>query len=496
MTSWWTRRSSQPSLVPGPPLPAEVDVLVVGAGLVGLVAARTLAAAGRDVLVLDASPAVGTGVTGQSTAKVTVGTATRLDEIAASSGRAAAREYAAAGLEGMSLLGEVLDRHPEIPAQVVSHELYATTADGVGRLRQHRELAVESGLAPRACDPPLEPGIEGLAYDDQLVVDPVALAQALADDAVASGALLRTGTTVSSVSPDDTGVDVSVDGGPVVRAVRVVVATHVPLGDPGRTFLHWRQHRHRALVGVVPSPAPTSYDIEAGWSTRPVPGDDGRHLAMVVGASRDVGSREDAAAADELRAWAARTLALEPLEEWATQDATSLDGAPLVGRLGSPRVVTATGFGGWGWAAGAAAGLELARLVEGERLRWSSWQLSAGRLTRGLAQHASNAASVARDAVGDHVALLADTLPLGDPTTDLAPGTGRVELHGSHATAISCDRDGVVRAVSARCTHLGCLVRWNDADTSWDCPCHGSRFDVEGRVLHGPATSPLARREP
>lgn len=111
-------------------------------------------------------------------------------------------------------------------------------------------------------------------------------------------------------------------------------------------------------------------------------------------------------------------------------------------------MLTATGFGGWGWAHGLAAGQEIARLVRDDEPRGASFAIGPRRVGHGLAKHVSNLGEVAKDAVGDHVR----------------------------------------RTVSARCTHLGCLVRWNRADDSWDCPCHGSRFAPDGSVLHGPAT--------
>jgi Rieske Fe-S protein len=77
----------------------------------------------------------------------------------------------------------------------------------------------------------------------------------------------------------------------------------------------------------------------------------------------------------------------------------------------------------------------------------------------------------------------------------LKPGEGRVIRRGIRPVAVSCDDAGTLHAVSATCTHLGCLVSWNGAERSWDCPCHGSRFGIDGDVLHAPATKPLERIE-
>jgi Rieske Fe-S protein len=79
---------------------------------------------------------------------------------------------------------------------------------------------------------------------------------------------------------------------------------------------------------------------------------------------------------------------------------------------------------------------------------------------------------------------------------DIRPGEGRVIMVDNEKTAVSRDRDGNPEAVQASCTHMGCIVRWNDAEGSWDCPCHGSRFAGDGRVIHGPALKDLPRRKP
>ena len=487
MTSWWTIHADSDHAAPSDPLPDRCDVVVVGAGVVGLSAACELLLAGADVHVIDAASAVGSGVSGQSTAKVTVGTGLRLDQIRSSTGPQAAQQYADAASRGLGLARELIARNPWVRATSVPHHLYATTPSGVARIEGHLELAQECGLTVRRAEVmPFPWALASASYDDQLVVQPVDLVQALAADVVALHGRITLATTVTDVRQGELDVEVVTSGGSL-RADRVVVATHIPLNDSGTTFLHWREQRHRALVGRVAEPVPTTYDVDAGWSTRPV-GDAGDLLALVVGASHDVAAGNEARAQAELRTWATEQLGLTVLEEWATQDATSFDSLPLVGHLSS-RVFTATGFGGWGWAHGLAAGQELARLVRGSEPRWPAFAISSKRFGHGIAKHVSNVAEVAQDAVTDHLRLLGH---LGSATdAELEPGTGVVRLQSGHAAAISVDPEGVRRAVSARCTHLGCLVRWNGADTSWDCPCHGSRFAPDGSVLHGPATRRL-----
>jgi Rieske Fe-S protein len=149
----------------------------------------------------------------------------------------------------------------------------------------------------------------------------------------------------------------------------------------------------------------------------------------------------------------------------------------------------ASGFAKWGLSGGTMAATLLSEQITGGA---GSGAFSPHRLSlRGLPQLARFNATVALD-------LVADRLTPGQISSaaDLAPGSAGVVRSGTERTGVYRDPDGGLHAVSMRCTHLGCLVRFNAAETSWDCPCHGSRFDVDGNVLEGPAVKPLPPRTP
>jgi Rieske Fe-S protein len=167
---------------------------------------------------------------------------------------------------------------------------------------------------------------------------------------------------------------------------------------------------------------------------------------------------------------------------------------PLVGlfHAGSRHTWVATGFGGWGMSTGVMAGRLLADAITGRKAPWSDLYdprrvLSAVREAPSFLKHQ---ARVARHFVGDRLS------PASDTSFDaIAPGDGAIVRVGGHHCAVHRDDDGVLHTLSARCTHLGCLVAFNRAERAWECPCHGSRFDPDGRVLQGPATKPLEQRD-
>ena len=174
---------------------------------------------------------------------------------------------------------------------------------------------------------------------------------------------------------------------------------------------------------------------------------------------------------------------------WSSQDAMPLDGLPLVGRATprSERLLLATGFAKWGMTNGTAAAELLADLVQG-RPNGATGLFDPFRLSlRSLPD-------AAREGAGNAWRLLAGPRRRPDRgVADLAPGDGAIVKEGGRARRGPPAADGSVVAVSPRCTHLGCEVRWNGAESSWDCPCHGSRFSPEGEVLHGPAVHRLDR---
>jgi Rieske Fe-S protein len=174
---------------------------------------------------------------------------------------------------------------------------------------------------------------------------------------------------------------------------------------------------------------------------------------------------------------------------WSTQDYVSIDRVPFVGSLGprSERVLVATGFGGWGMTNGTAAGRILADRILGRENPWADvyrpTRYKLGASTGELLSHNRHAVS---HLVEDRVR--------GRPTVDVASlDRGEARIFEDRGDPVGAYRDerGEVHAVSAVCPHMGCLVRWNDGERSWDCPCHGSRFDHEGTVLDAPAVDDL-----
>jgi Rieske Fe-S protein len=178
---------------------------------------------------------------------------------------------------------------------------------------------------------------------------------------------------------------------------------------------------------------------------------------------------------------------------WSAQDPVPYDHLPTIGPYGprSSRLWVSAGFMKWGLTSATFGAMVLADLVAGRENAWAS-TFDPNRVSlRSSHELAQLGAKFSFDFVADRVKPAE-----ASSARDVPSGEARVVRRGAGKVGVYRDEDGGLHAVSLRCTHLGCLLRFNSAERSWDCPCHGSRFDVDGDVLEGPAVHPLERRDP
>jgi Rieske Fe-S protein len=170
------------------------------------------------------------------------------------------------------------------------------------------------------------------------------------------------------------------------------------------------------------------------------------------------------------------------------------DHLPMIGpyRPGAKNLWVSTGFMKWGFATATFAATMLADAVQGRSSEWaetfSPTRLSPKSLPEVAQMGGKFVADMALDRIRRPTDENVDEIPAGEARVLPERGTGRMGVYR--------DTAGVLHAVSIRCTHQACILRFNAAETSWDCPCHGSRFDVDGAVLEGPAVKPLEKRDP
>ncbi|HMG32009.1 MAG TPA: FAD-dependent oxidoreductase [Jiangellaceae bacterium] len=487
--SLWLDRPGRPD---HPPLVGDrdADVVVVGAGITGLTTAAILARSGRHVVVLERR-SVGAAASGNTTAKATVLHGLRYAEIIRKHGTATAQAYASANEAGLRWL---IEEAKSADAGVESCAAYTYVTDS----RLAREIEDEVAALRASGIDAESTTVTGLPFDvasavrvnDQAQFDPVVHLDRLAREVVMAGGAVHGASPVDSVH-DGSPCRVSVRAGHTVRAGHVVIATGIPF--PHRSLFFARVEPLRSYLLALPleGAAPEGMYLSADRVTRTVRtavGADGTRYLVAGGEGHKVGQETHALSHHEGPArWALEHFPVRKVtHRWSAQDYRSADLLPCVGPawLGTDRVLAATGFDKWGMTNGTAAGLALAGRIMGQPVPWQE-TFSPNRLT--LRASARALASVNSDVA---VRLVSGWLR---PDTDQrAPseGAGRVERRG--LTKVARSRvQGEDRALCAICTHLGGIVEWNDAELSWDCPLHGSRFAADGQVLEGPATRPL-----
>ncbi|MGI8808253.1 MAG: FAD-dependent oxidoreductase [Acidimicrobiales bacterium] len=475
----------------------ETDVVVVGAGLAGLTAAALLKADGRRVVVLEAGR-VSAGVTGYTTAKLTVLHGLIFDDLVQAFGDEGAGKYANANLAGMATVADLAVRHG-IDCDLERRPAYTYTTDPamVDKIRAEVSAAQRLGLpAAFTTETDLPYPVEAaIRVDDQGQFHPrqYCLGLARAVDGAGSGVFERT----RALSIDDEGDHclVETDHG-TVTADFVVQATHLPFSDTGGFFARTHPMRSYALSARLDGPVPQGMYLSVDSPSRSVRSArmDGEEVVILGGEGHKVGqdpdTRERYAA---LEAWAGQQFPIRSIDyRWSAQDYVPADHVPFVGPVsrGRDRVLVATGFQKWGMSNGSAAGMMLADRIAGRDNPFADF-FDTNRLNprQSVKELVKENANVVKRFVGDR--LRTETRSVAD----LAPGEAAVLVEGTERVAVYRDDAGAVHAVSPLCTHMGCTVTWNTAETTWDCPCHGSRFTCDGAVIQGPAVKDLEPRE-
>jgi glycine/D-amino acid oxidase-like deaminating enzyme/nitrite reductase/ring-hydroxylating ferredoxin subunit len=492
MTSLWLDRPDLPSYGPLEP-GARFDTVVVGAGLTGLVTALLLARDGKSVAVVEGRH-VGAGTTGNTTAKISLLQGTRLSTLAKKNTEATVRAYVQANAAGQQwLLQYCADR--AVPVQRRPAFTYATSARGERSCRQELDAASAAGLAV-SWDDQLElpyPNRGGVRLDDQAQFDPLDALMALVGDVVAAGGVIAEHTRVRTVRSQGDECTVVTDRGDV-SAGQVVLATGIPILDRGGYFARLEPLRSYAAAFTLPGEVPQGMYLSAdspSRSVRSVPSSEGE-LLLIGGNGHVVGRHASPAAlVEDLTQWAGKQFpGARRTHWWSAQDYESLDGLPYVGPLlpHHDRILIATGYDKWGMTNAVAAALALTGHATGPDEHWAE-QLSSWRLRElaGIPKGAQLNGSVAAYLAGGWL-----RVATGDAHSAPAEGQGWVARRGTQPVAV-CTVDGMTRELSAVCPHLKGIVSWNDAERSWDCPLHGSRFTADGDVIEGPSTKGLDR---
>ena len=492
--SYWvdsTPETAYPSLA----ATVSVDVAVLGAGITGLTAATLLKRAGKTVAVVEAKRA-GHGVTGYTTAKLTAGQGIVYQDLIKNFGEQGARTYAESNQAAIEQVARfVSDASIDCDFERAANYVYTESPDEVERIRAEVDAAARVGLpASFVTESSLPYPIAGaIRLENQAQFHPRKYVLGLAAGIPGDGSHVFEATRATGVQEGDP-CRVETSRGPL-RARDVVVATHIPFLDRGLFFAKAHPYSGYALTArIAPDAAPEGMFITAEQPSRTVRAvrDDGGMLLLVGGESHKPGEEPDTR--DRYRAieqFLHERFGLEDItHRWSTHDYVTVDQVPYIGKLrrGSKHVYVATGYRKWGLTNGTLAAAILADAILGRPSPWA-WLYDSKRIKprASAGKFVRENAIVARHWVGDRL-----TRPERRSPAELEAGEGAVISVGGKKRALYRDDDGELHSLSPVCTHLACLVSWNRAERTWDCPCHGSRFSATGSVIQGPAVDDLA----
>jgi glycine/D-amino acid oxidase-like deaminating enzyme/nitrite reductase/ring-hydroxylating ferredoxin subunit len=475
----------------------KVDVAVLGGGMAGLTTAILLKQAGLSVAVVEAGR-VACGVTGYTTAKVTSLHGLAYAKLTRTFGEPGARAYGEANEEAIAQIARLV-HELGIDCDLERLPAFTYTEDPrrIPAIEAEVEAAQRVGLpASFSRDIGLPFPVQGaVRFEQQAQFHPRRFCLGLA------GAIDGDG---GHVFEQTRALDIRLGFPPTVktehgslRAEHVVLATHLPFFDPAGLFARTSPSRSYALAVTLADPAPPGMYLSADPATRSVrPLVDGGNQAVLAGEEHKVGhGRDTHAHYQALEGWAHERFAVRAVDyRWSAQDYLPADDVPYIGQLipGYGRLHVATGFKKWGMTHGAVAAMLLRDHISGRPNPWSGlFKATRLRPLASAKEVTVHNLDVGLRFVGDRLLTLRPS-----PVQDLAPGeAGLRELDGEKVAAYR-DPHGRLHAVSGRCTHLGCLVAWNAAERTWDCPCHGSRYTVDGQVIQGPAVENLPPRDP
>jgi glycine/D-amino acid oxidase-like deaminating enzyme/nitrite reductase/ring-hydroxylating ferredoxin subunit len=471
------------------------DVLIAGGGITGMTTALHLQQAGKKVVVAEArSP--GFGTTGGTSAHINTFADTTYPEAESAFGEEGAQLFADAINGGYAMIKSHVDTYQiDCDYETKPGFLYAETKDEVKQLDEICKGALKVGV-PVSYTEQVPTPVEyakALVFDKQAQFHPLKYLQGLQKAYLEAGGIILENTLITGVETVD---NIHTAKSPVgtILAKAIIYATHMP---PNINLFNFECAPYRSYVMGVKLKTDTYpdalvYDMQEPYHYFRTHVVDGEKLLIAGGNDHKTGHEDPEKAFADLEKYIRKYYNVSSVKyRWSSQYYVPVDGLPYIGRM--PRaadgIYCATGYNGNGMMLGSIAGKILSDLIRKRPNKYLDlFNPSRIKPIDSFSEFVKENADVAFRFVADRFHIHET-----DSLKRLQPGTGKVvEVDGEKIAAYR-DEQGVIHTLSPVCTHAACIVNWNGEEKSWDCPCHGARYDIDGSVLTGPATKNLPR---
>ncbi len=473
------------------------DVIIVGGGVTGISTALLLQKAGKKCIIAEAKT-IGFGTSGGTTAHLNTFMDSPYSEIAQNFGEDNAQLVCTSAKEAIELIRKNVEEY-NIDCGFSEQQGYLFSQDE----KQDKELEKIFEASKKAgCEVAYSDSIpvpveftKAVIFEQQAQFHSSRYIYALAKEFENRGGTLLQNCRVTAVKENDP-LEVESSKGKII-AKSLVYATHVP---PGVNLLHFRCAPYRSYAIAVKLnddnyPAGLAYDMYDPYHYYRTQEIDGKKYLIAGGEDHKTAHEENTQACfTKLEAYLRKYFDINEIPfKWSSQYFQSTDGLPYIGHLpGNPsNVYVATGYGGNGMTYSHVAAKVLTDMIVSGKSEYEKLY-NPGRVkpVAGFTDFVKESADVVGNFIGKWFSSSKIT-----QLTEIAAGEAKVVKYEGHSIALFKDETGTVHAVNPACTHIKCSVAWNNAEKSWDCPCHGSRFDAEGEMLTAPARKNLEKLE-
>jgi glycine/D-amino acid oxidase-like deaminating enzyme/nitrite reductase/ring-hydroxylating ferredoxin subunit len=473
----------------------RVDVAIVGGGISGITTAYLLSQQGVKVAILEAGKLLN-GTTGHTTAKITAQHGLIYDEFISHLGEEKARLYYEANNDALNFIKRTASEL-HIDCDFILDDAYIYTNDDhyiskiENEAKAYGKLGINGGItSSTSIDLEMK---KAIVMKDQGQYHPLKFLKVLVQAVTDSGGKIYENTTGTEVE-NGTNPTIVTREGHRITCNYVVSCSHFPFYDKGFYFTRMYSERSYAIAARTKKKYPGGIYLNAETPTRSLRYTpfNGENLVIVGGENHKTGHGTDTMKHYEhLTEFGDELFGIEEVvNRWSTQDLTTLDKLPYIGYMtaDTPNILVATGYRKWGMTNGIASGLLLSDLI----VKQTSPYEDLYSPSRFYADPSVKNFIMQNADVAGH--FVAGKLGMVDKKVeDLQNNEGAVvKVNGKRAGGYK-DINGKLHVLDTTCTHMGCEVEWNNAERTWDCPCHGSRFSYEGHVVEGPAERPLKR---